>query len=40
MFKEVLDHSRSLPWKIGNKVIPCSTPARDGNRERDSGQFL
>ena len=26
MFKEVLDHSRSLPWKIGNKVLPCKTP--------------
>lgn len=26
MFKEVLDHSRSLPWKIGDKVLPCKTP--------------
>lgn len=26
MFKEVLDHSRALPWKIGNKVLPCKTP--------------
>ena len=26
MFKEVLDRSRSLPWKIGNKVLPCKTP--------------
>ena len=26
MFKEVLDHSRSIPWKIGNKVLPCKTP--------------
>lgn len=26
MFKEVLDHSRSLPWKIGDKVQPCKTP--------------
>lgn len=26
MFKKVLDHSRSLPWKIGDKVLPCKTP--------------
>ena len=26
MFKEVLDRSRSLPWKIGDKVLPCKTP--------------
>ena len=26
MFKEVLDRSRSIPWKIGNKVLPCKTP--------------
>ena len=26
MFKEVLDRSRSLPWKIGKKVLPCKTP--------------
>lgn len=26
MFKEVLDHSRSLPWKIGDKVLPCKPP--------------
>lgn len=26
MFKEVLDHSRALPWKIGNKVLPCKPP--------------
>ena len=26
MFKEVLDHSRALPWKIGDKVLPCKTP--------------
>jgi len=26
MFKEVLEQSRALPWKIGNNVIPCSTP--------------
>ena len=26
MFKEVLDHSRSLPWKIGDKFLPCKTP--------------
>lgn len=26
MFKEVLEHSRALPWKIGNKVLPCKPP--------------
>jgi dihydropteroate synthase len=26
MFKEVLDRSRSLPWKIVDKVLPCKTP--------------
>ena len=26
MFKQILDKSRALPWKIGDKVIPCSTP--------------
>ncbi len=26
MLKQVLEHSRALPWKVGNKVLPCSTP--------------
>ena len=26
MLKPVLEQSRALPWKVGNKVIPCSTP--------------
>ncbi len=26
MFKEVLDQSRALPWKIGNRVLPCKMP--------------
>lgn len=26
MFKAVLDKSRALPWKVGNKVLPCTSP--------------
>ena len=26
MLKAVLEKSRALPWKIGNKVLPCSRP--------------
>lgn len=26
MLKAVLDKSRALPWKIGNKVLPCTSP--------------
>lgn len=26
MLKDILEQNRSIPWKIGNKVLPCTSP--------------